>query len=202
MALGLLCSLPFRHSQPIDVADLDASLQSPAMLGDGIALQVPGQTAVEPYEMGKLVPLPTDVPARQAEVQEEIVFTTATSAEFSQPPPLPDEYQPLYSPDVERLPSGGRVVVKRENLAATPKRLRRHTIRDGDTLASLAQRYLGSSERSKEILAANRSVLESPDVLPIGIEIVIPAKTAAAPGNMTESGEPKLVPLPSLGFSR
>lgn len=49
-----------------------------------------------------------------------------------------------------------------------------HTVRDGDTLARLAQRYLGSAARAGEILSANRAVLASPDPLPIGVELKIP----------------------------
>lgn len=50
-----------------------------------------------------------------------------------------------------------------------------HRIADGDTLSKLAQRYLGSSQRFLEIFTANRDRLTSPDVLPIGVELRIPA---------------------------
>lgn len=53
--------------------------------------------------------------------------------------------------------------------------LRTHTIVDGDSLPKLARRYLGSAERSGEILALNRDVLPDPDLLPIGTEIKLPA---------------------------
>jgi nucleoid-associated protein YgaU len=56
----------------------------------------------------------------------------------------------------------------------------RHRIASGDTLWDLAVRYLGDGSRSDEIYRANRSVLSSPDVLPVGKEIVIPAKTASS----------------------
>ena len=51
---------------------------------------------------------------------------------------------------------------------------RTHRIADGDTLAALAARYLGSSERLMEIYEANRDLLSDPDVLPIGVELRIP----------------------------
>lgn len=51
---------------------------------------------------------------------------------------------------------------------------RTHKIGDGDTLAKLARRYLGSEDRRLEIYDANREVLTSPDVLPIGVELKIP----------------------------
>ena len=50
-----------------------------------------------------------------------------------------------------------------------------HRIVDGDTLSGLAQRYLGSSTRFREIFIANRDRLQTPDVLPIGVMLRIPA---------------------------
>jgi nucleoid-associated protein YgaU len=51
-----------------------------------------------------------------------------------------------------------------------------HKIVDGDTLGDLAARYLGSSARAKEIFEANRDVLTDPELLPIGVELKIPAR--------------------------
>ena len=49
-----------------------------------------------------------------------------------------------------------------------------HLIADGDSLPGLAERYLGSADRYLELFEANRDVLGSPDVLPIGTKLVIP----------------------------
>lgn len=49
-----------------------------------------------------------------------------------------------------------------------------HQIVDGDTLAALAQRYLGESERAEDLFAFNRDVLRSAELLPIGAELRIP----------------------------
>ena len=51
----------------------------------------------------------------------------------------------------------------------------------GDTLAKLAARYLGSSDRYGEIFAANRPLLSTPDLLPIGARLVIPPRQRPAP---------------------
>jgi nucleoid-associated protein YgaU len=51
-----------------------------------------------------------------------------------------------------------------------------HTIVDGDTLAALAERYLGSATRAQEIFEANRDVLRDPELLPIGGELKIPPR--------------------------
>lgn len=50
----------------------------------------------------------------------------------------------------------------------------RHRLIDGDELRTLAERYLGSAERWREIFEANRDVLEDPEVLPLGVELSIP----------------------------
>jgi hypothetical protein len=54
---------------------------------------------------------------------------------------------------------------------------RRHVIVDGDSLEKLAGRYLDDPQRSNEIFQANRELLASPDLLPIGTEIVIPDRS-------------------------
>lgn len=49
-----------------------------------------------------------------------------------------------------------------------------HTVRDGDTLDLLAQRYWGDASRWRDIYSANRNVLTNPQLLPIGIRLKIP----------------------------
>jgi nucleoid-associated protein YgaU len=58
---------------------------------------------------------------------------------------------------------------------ASNEGFRIHKIVDGDTLESLAAHYLGFSARAAEIFEANRSVLSDPEILPIGLELRIPA---------------------------
>jgi nucleoid-associated protein YgaU len=55
-----------------------------------------------------------------------------------------------------------------------PPRL--HTVVDGDALPDLARRYLGSADRARDIFAANRDVLSDPQLLPIGVQLKIPAQ--------------------------
>lgn len=70
-------------------------------------------------------------------------------------------------------------------------RVRRHRVRDGDTLTGLSQKYYGDAERYIAIYEANRAALSNPDLLPIGTELVIPsaedaaAMTASAPAAAT-----------------
>jgi phage tail protein X len=81
--------------------------------------------------------------------------------------------------------------------------VRKHTIHDGDTLERLATRYLGDARHAETILAANRTVLKDPQVLPIGVEIVIPRLSAEEPrSEADDSATRNLVPLPAIGFQR
>lgn len=52
-----------------------------------------------------------------------------------------------------------------------------HIVADGDTLMKLAARYLGDAARQIEIFDANRSVLTSPEVLPIGAHLIMPSRS-------------------------
>jgi len=100
---------------------------------------------------------------------------TAAQASGTTPPAAVGESAP--SPPVDGQTQESPE--KRDGVAAQPtgrptRAARRHKIEEGDTLANLAERYLGDSERANEILEANRGVLSSGDDLPVGTEIVIP----------------------------
>ncbi len=72
-------------------------------------------------------------------------------------------------------------------------------------MESLAVRYLGDSQRAAEILQLNRNVLSDPELLPIGITIVIPPAELAARTDQTAAmagDTPSLVPLPTEGYRR
>jgi hypothetical protein len=60
--------------------------------------------------------------------------------------------------------------------------VRRHTVKEGDTLTGLAEQYSGDGAKSDVILRANRDVLQSADDLTPGTRLVIPnaPKKAAA----------------------
>lgn len=75
-------------------------------------------------------------------------------------------------------------------LSATPSALadedafaaesqRTHFIADGDTLSSLARRYLGDPSRAAELFVWNRDVLSHPELLPIGVELRVEGPEAA-----------------------
>lgn len=60
--------------------------------------------------------------------------------------------------------------------APTDQTAHTHAIVDGDTLVSLAERYLGAASRADEIFQANRDVLSDPDLLPIGVDLKLPPR--------------------------
>jgi nucleoid-associated protein YgaU len=71
---------------------------------------------------------------------------------------------------------------------------RRHTVRDGDTLGGLAERYYGDARRYREIFDANRSTLTSPEMLPIGATLTIPAYDPRFVPPPAEPSAARLVP--------
>jgi nucleoid-associated protein YgaU len=77
--------------------------------------------------------------------------------------------------DLERFPPAD--AADEEDASRRP---RTRVVVDGDSLRSLAQRYLGSSDRYMEIYEANRDVLASPDLLRIGMRLRIPSNSPKA----------------------
>jgi nucleoid-associated protein YgaU len=80
---------------------------------------------------------------------------------------------------LETTPVSGRAVnafeVQASALPGVPSPgARSHTVREGETLSSLAVRYYGDSGRSTFLFRANRSRLRAPDHVPIGTVLVIP----------------------------
>jgi nucleoid-associated protein YgaU len=62
----------------------------------------------------------------------------------------------------------------RAPLTAAPGHFVRHTVRDGDTLFSLARQYYQDDRRFVDIFQANRDTVPSPTRLTPGTVLVIP----------------------------
>lgn len=60
--------------------------------------------------------------------------------------------------------------------AAKDTKTTTYTVREGDTLASIARRRLGSVGRVQEIIALNRALADDPDSLSVGDQIRLPAR--------------------------
>ena len=108
--------------------------------------------------------------------------TILTPLAPSQPPPVLARDYPR-SPDSSRWGTPIGFGLPRANSGRASDRT--HRLEDGDTLEDLAEHYLGDADRAMEIFEANRNVLSSPDVLPIGVEIEMPPR-----------GRPVAAPLP------
>jgi hypothetical protein len=76
---------------------------------------------------------------------------------------------------------------------------RTHIVVDGDSLAKLAGRYLDDPRRADEILQLNRGLLSDPQLLPIGVELLIPprAQDASISGTSPQSYLPRAVAIHS-----
>ena len=55
-----------------------------------------------------------------------------------------------------------------------------YTVQKGDSLSRIAKRELGSFDRWREIYNANRDKIKDPNVLALGIQLVVPGKTAVS----------------------
>lgn len=155
IAVGICAALPFQHPvvsqrQPAESADDMDELR-----WRGFDETMPAHT---PPDRPPMVAISDDEPlssdALHAAPPAVTRPATLPATAPSPPPQLPNAYP-------ER--------------ASEPQSPLRHRIVDGDNLESLAEKYLGSADRHMELYDANRDVLPSPDLLPIGVEIAIPS---------------------------
>ena len=96
-------------------------------------------------------------------------------ANLAPPPALPVSFQPAVAP---QAPGDWRP----EPLTRPARPLgkpRPYRLRDGDTLERIAERLLGNRERAAEIFEANRNLLARPDLLPVGVTIMLPPRERA-----------------------
>jgi hypothetical protein len=138
----------------------------------------------------------------------------------SAPPELPAVFDRSLAASVADDPRGVAALARLEAMASLsssstipqgPAPLRTHRIVDGDTLARLAERFLGDANRYEEIYALNESELPNPNILPIGVELKIPPREGslslqtAAPASVApaevEQRQASIDPLSPLGDS-
>jgi nucleoid-associated protein YgaU len=58
--------------------------------------------------------------------------------------------------------------------AETAKPSRTHTVREGESLSDIADKYYGSSDKWTKIYKANRSTIKDPDRIQPGMKLTIP----------------------------
>ncbi len=138
------------------LADPDWTPKAPA-LGSQPAAPIAG---AQPWG-----PLPADVPP-----QPTMLFEAP-------PPAMPGLAGPV-APAPAAYPKVSLEWSPEPEAEAAPQPVMKHRVREGETLSSIAQRYLGSRDRYREIYQANRDRLASPDRLIVGMELVIPMSIA------------------------
>jgi nucleoid-associated protein YgaU len=145
---GVCAAMLFRHDPPASPSA--ASAPVPLLIESDVDATAPGDGRANASTVGR-------PPATLVKPVD-----TAKS-----PPPLAATY-----PETDRPSNSHRGGSIELLLPATGPRT--HKIVDGDTLVALAQRYLGSATRAREIFDANRDVLSDPELLPIGAELKMP----------------------------
>jgi nucleoid-associated protein YgaU len=50
----------------------------------------------------------------------------------------------------------------------------RHTVKSGETLGKIAQKYYGKASKYQQIFAANSDILDNPDIIHPNQELIIP----------------------------
>jgi nucleoid-associated protein YgaU len=196
IALGICASLPFRRTP--DPAEMvpDVTAQSGLALSADVALQLPGKPPATP-EIPPASP-EWDTPGEQGERVARA--DTNDHLKMVPLPSLPDRFQALDGEQSAVSPKAS-VISEPPQLPQPVVQVRRHRIRDGDTLESLALRYLDDEARAHEIFEANRGLLSDPMLLPIGVELTIPtgdrlAVASTPTENSVEGDTGQLVPLP------
>jgi nucleoid-associated protein YgaU len=149
LAAGLALSWPLRRTEPIISASVAVS-------------------SAEPIRAAHLPPMHRD----QRLLQDSTAPNTAAASMVGPPASVDDPFAVV---STSAAPPEMSALAEPES-AESAERI--HVIHPGDSLDRLAKRYLGDEGRSLEIFDLNRGVLENPHLLPIGVELRIPARNA------------------------
>jgi hypothetical protein len=191
----------FRQVRQRPAADFAAKSQD-VVLRETFHPQVEEESAT-PHLSGRIEPITAPAAAAPAPSaaapSADPLAAEAAAPLVSTPPQMADRYQSSLPEGVSPTDPFQTAVDRKPppppRSGAGQPRYRRHVIRDGDTLAGLAERYLGDSTRQSEILALNRETLRASDVLPIGAVLRIPPGSAGAPA-AAPSATPIASPAP------
>lgn len=205
MAGGVVAAWPFRHNGPTKPHALAVNHDAPDptwSLPQDLTLQVhpqpglspaPELTTVQPTQTGRLArPASFNAPGNEPPLESlpappflpmayESLLVPVGSEQNSKPLKMASQSSaPVHEPLLPPAPEPGAVEEK-----AKPGPLwRKHRIVEGDTLVGLAQRYLGDAGRAGEIHVANLDRLASPEILPLGVTLLIPPRV-----DLSKSGQ-------------
>jgi nucleoid-associated protein YgaU len=185
LAVGLCAALPFRQPPP-------PAMRAPSRLSSvDLTLRISDVTlqASPTEDRSPAVDLESASAAvRRSEGVVAIPIAVQQSVRLDNlapPPDLPVSFEPQGEALTPAVPSSVAEADSSGPVRAAAKRANRprsYRLRDGDTLESLAERFLGTRQRAGEILEANRAKLLRPDLLPVGTTITIPPRSAAKDG--------------------
>jgi len=165
---GICAALLFRSDRSQEAAVTAPGIEKPTTMLHVRA----GKQALE--QRRRSVDLKAIVTDEPQDVSRPAIVVTPMDRQ-EPPPALSPEY-----PETKQPPSvrWGMPMDRMMPVVALDQGVRIHRVVDGDTLESLAERYLGSSSRADEILAANRETLSDPKLLPIAADLKIPPRRA------------------------
>lgn len=158
------------------------------LLALGVCAAWPFRRPAESPAAAPKSPVATDLPLRGRDVTLEASPPEATSpAELDEPPSVRRDIRPVsltearpdllnFAPPVMPLDFAAAAKEPKIEPDKPPAAYRTYRLRDGDTLESIAERYLGSSQRAEELFELNRQALARPDLLPVGTAIQIPPR--------------------------
>lgn len=193
MAGGVAAAWPFRHApapKPQALAVHDAATTQIFTSPHDLTLQVSPQTGPSP------APALLTPPSAAGTLTRPASFNTVPANEppleaLPAPPFLPMSYEALVPVGASPPPppAAGELRVHEPLLPSADERpiaptdrpsplWRKHRIVEGDTLQGLAQRYLGDEGRAGEIHVANIDRLMNPEILPLGVTLLIPPRIA------------------------
>lgn len=200
MAAGVGLAWPFRHARPVAPQALSVNHEIPELTWtppQDLTLQVHSQPGPSPAP--ELPPVATS-PGR---LTRPAAYQTVPANEppleaLPAPPFLPMAYESLLvpvgtegtatkttAPVNANLPVHEPLLPSAEEAAALEEKAkkpgplwRKHRVVEGDNLAALAARYLGDASRAGEIHVANLDRLSSPDLLPLGVTLLIPPRVS------------------------
>lgn len=121
------------------------------------------ESAVSPDD--EIVPIPTQeaIDAEKRSVASDESGSNAADSEDLPAPVVSIPSEPLTDP-----------VEPQTDAFVPPAEFEEYTVKYGDTLSGIAQRFLGSQSRYQEIYEANRDRMSSPDRLDVGKPLRIP----------------------------
>ena len=150
--------------------------QQPALVS-----AVPSETG--PKQIGSPARLP---PVQQASRPPGMNQAYRSTVEVPPPPLLDEAALPAARHQVQQLPTALRRF-EPQNIPET------YRVQDGDDLTAIASRLYGHPRGAAAIWRANRDRLESPDLLPIGMPLVVPPAWQVFGGDQAWSSGPRQI---------